>query len=49
MATFNQWTFIGRLGKDPELTVTGDGKPITKFSLAVDCKFLNCVALTQLR
>jgi single-strand DNA-binding protein len=36
MATFNQCTFIGRLGKDPELTVTGDGKPITKFSLAVD-------------
>ncbi len=36
MATFNQCTFIGRLGKEPELTVTNDGKPITKFSLAVD-------------
>jgi len=36
MATFNQCTFIGRLGKDPEFTVTGDVKPITKFSLAVD-------------
>ena len=36
MATFNQCTFIGRLGKDPELNVTGEGKPIAKFSLAVD-------------
>ncbi len=36
MATFNQCQFIGHLGKDPELTVTNDGKPITKFSLAVD-------------
>src|SRR6266516_5713139 len=36
MATFNQCQFIGRLGKDPELTVTSNGKPVTKFSLAVD-------------
>ncbi len=36
MATLNQCSFIGHLGKDPELTVTSDGKPITKFSLAVD-------------
>ncbi|HVB24613.1 MAG TPA: single-stranded DNA-binding protein [Ktedonobacteraceae bacterium] len=36
MATFNQCQFIGRLGKDPELTVTSDGQPIGKFSLAVD-------------
>jgi single-strand DNA-binding protein len=36
MATFNQCQFIGRLGKDPELTVTNTGKPVTKFSLAVD-------------
>ncbi len=36
MATFNQCQFIGRLGKDPELTVTPEGKPISKFSLAVD-------------
>src|SRR6266487_5653766 len=36
MATFNQVQFIGRLGKDPELTVTSNGKPVTKFSLAVD-------------
>jgi len=36
MATLNQCSFIGRLGKDPELTVTSDGKPYTKFSIAVD-------------
>jgi single-strand DNA-binding protein len=36
MATFNQIQLIGRLGKDPELNVTKDGKPYTRFSLAVD-------------
>ena len=36
MATFNQCQFIGRLGKDPVLEVTSNGKPYTKFSLAVD-------------
>ena len=36
MATFNQCQFIGRLGKDPELNVISNGKPYTKFSLAVD-------------
>ena len=37
MATLNQCSFIGRLGKDPEeLKVTGDGKPYIQFSLAVD-------------
>src|SRR5947209_351291 len=36
MATFNQCQFIGHLGKDPELSVTNNGKPVTKFSLAVD-------------
>ena len=37
MATLNQCSFIGRLGKDPELQVTaGKAKPLTKFSLAVD-------------
>jgi single-strand DNA-binding protein len=36
MATFNQCQFIGRLGKDPDLQVTSNGKPVTKFSLAVD-------------
>jgi single-strand DNA-binding protein len=36
MPTFNQCQFIGRLGKDPVLEVTANGKPHTKFSLAVD-------------
>ena len=37
MATFNQCSFIGRLGKDPEpLKVTGEGKAYIQFSLAVD-------------
>src|SRR5690349_6635749 len=36
MATLNQCSFIGRLGKDPELQVTPTGKAYTKFSLAVD-------------
>lgn len=37
MATFNQCQFIGRIGKDdPKLTVTSSGKPMTKFSLAID-------------
>lgn len=35
MATFNQCSFIGRLGKDPEQAVV-NGSPVTKFSLAVD-------------
>jgi len=33
---FNQVTFIGRLGKDPEMNYTPNGKAVTKFSLAVD-------------
>jgi single-strand DNA-binding protein len=36
MATFNQVTFIGRLGKDPEMNYTPNGKAATKFSLAID-------------
>jgi single-strand DNA-binding protein len=36
MATLNQCSFIGRLGKDPEMNYTPNGKPVTKFSLAVD-------------
>src|SRR5947209_1033600 len=37
MATFNQCSFIGRLGKDPEVAVTShQAKPYAKFSLAVD-------------
>ena len=36
MPTFNQCSFIGRLGKDPEMNYTPSGKAVTKFSLAVD-------------
>lgn len=36
MATLNQCSFIGHLGKDPELGVTNEGAPFTKFSIAVD-------------
>ena len=32
----NKIMLIGRLGKDPELNVTAEGTPITKFSLAVN-------------
>jgi single-strand DNA-binding protein len=34
----NKIMLIGNLGKDPELTVTADGTPVTKFSLAVNRK-----------
>jgi single-strand DNA-binding protein len=37
MATLNQWFGIGRVGKDPdEVKVSKEGKPYTRFSLAVD-------------
>jgi len=36
MPTFNQCSFIGRLGKDPEMNYTPNAKQVTKFSLAVD-------------
>jgi len=32
----NKIMLIGRLGRDPELQVTPDGTPVTKFSLAVN-------------
>jgi single-strand DNA-binding protein len=32
----NKIMLIGNLGKDPELQVTPDGTPVTKFSLAVN-------------
>ena len=32
----NKIMLIGNLGKDPELNVTADGTPVTKFSLAVN-------------
>ena len=36
MATLNQCSFIGRLGKDPEMSHAPNNKAVTKFSLAVD-------------
>src|SRR5947209_4078714 len=36
MATFNQCQFIGRLGKDPDMSYTPNGTAVVKFSLAVD-------------
>src|SRR5438094_181770 len=36
MAMLNQCSFLGRLGKDPEMNYTPNGKAVTKFSLAVD-------------
>lgn len=33
-----QITLIGNVGRDPELTVTPDGTPVTKFTLAVNKK-----------
>ena len=54
MATFNSCQFIGRLGKDPDFTVTSVGKPVAKFSLAIDqgkdqpAMWLNVVAWEKL-
>jgi single-strand DNA-binding protein len=36
MSTLNQCSFIGRLGRDPELSYTPEGRSYTRFSLAVD-------------
>ncbi len=35
MATLNRCEFIGYVGKDPDLQVTADGTPFTRFSPAV--------------
>lgn len=35
----NKTMLIGNLGKDPELNVTSDGTPVTKFSLAVNRRY----------
>ncbi len=35
----NKIMLIGNLGKDPELSVTSEGTPVTKFSLAVSRKY----------
>ena len=34
----NKIMLIGNLGRDPELNVTAEGTPVTKFSLAVSRK-----------
>jgi len=53
----NKIMLIGNLGRDPELNVTAEGTPVTKFSLAVSRKtsngeketeWLNIVAWRQL-
>ncbi len=36
MATLNECSFIGRLGKDPEMNYTPNGTAVVKFSIAVD-------------
>lgn len=35
----NKIMLIGHLGRDPELNVTSDGTPVTKFSMAVSRKY----------
>jgi single-strand DNA-binding protein len=35
----NKILLIGNLGKDPELNVTPDGTPVTKFNLAVNRRY----------
>jgi single-strand DNA-binding protein len=37
----NKIMLIGNLGKDPEMNVTGDGIPYTRFSLAVNWRTKN--------
>ena len=34
-------TLVGRLGKDPEMRYSPDGKPVTNFSVAVNRKWTN--------
>ncbi len=36
---FQQTIVIGRLGKDPEMSTTKDGQPVTHFNVAVNEKF----------
>lgn len=39
MSDINQCTFVGRLGQDPEITVTPTGRKKAKFSIAVSDKW----------
>jgi single-strand DNA-binding protein len=36
MSSLNQCSFIGRLGHDPDMVYTPEGKAVARFSLAVD-------------
>lgn len=40
-ASVNKVTLIGRLGKDPEVHFTGNGKAVANFSLATDESYKN--------
>ena len=33
---YHKVTLLGRLGRDPEMRFTADGKPVTSFSVAID-------------
>ena len=37
----NRIVLVGRLTRDPEIRYTGQGKPVTNFTLAVDRPFTN--------
>ncbi len=37
--TYNKCVLVGRLTKDPDSRFTVEGKPVTKFSIAVDRDF----------
>ena len=39
-------SFIGNLGRDPEMRYTPDGKPVTSFSVAVNNQFASAVGET---
>jgi single-strand DNA-binding protein len=39
MGSLNKCMFIGRLGKDPEMSLTKSGTKVGKFSLAIDEKY----------
>ena len=40
-ASLNKVILIGRLGKDPEVRYTGDGKAVSNFSIATDESYKN--------
>ena len=58
MTANNNYVGVGRMGRDPEMTYTPEGKAVTKFSLAVDKydfkakerrpMWLNCICFNSL-